>query len=96
MAPANDSLFQNLAARDTMLDREEKLTELEEGFTDEIKKKTLYAVIVVILIGNMMVSNLSAFLPLFAESNDWAVVDGNSTQLMDNDISLILAAFSVA
>jgi len=49
-----------------MLDREERQTELEEGFTDEIKKKTLYAVIVVILIGNMMVSNLSAFLPLFA------------------------------
>jgi hypothetical protein len=59
-------LMQNLAARETMLDREEKLTEIEEGFTDEIKKKTLYAVIVVILIGNMMVSNLSAFLPLFA------------------------------
>ena len=59
-------LMQNLAARETMLDREEKLTEIEDGFTDEIKKKTLYAVIVVILIGNMMVSNLSAFLPLFA------------------------------
>jgi hypothetical protein len=59
-------LMQNLAARETLLDREEKLTEIEDGFTDEIKKKTLYAVIVVILIGNMMVSNLSAFLPLFA------------------------------
>lgn len=79
-----------------MLDREERQSELEEGFTDEIKKKTLYAVIVVILIGNMMVSNLSAFLPLFAASNKWEISDGNDTALSDNDISLILAAFSVA
>ena len=79
-----------------MLDREERQSELEEGFTPEIKKKTLYAVIVVILIGNMMVSNLSAFLPLFASTNAWEVVSGVDTKLSDNDISLILAAFSVA
>lgn len=44
-----------------------------------------------------MVSNLSAFLPLFVEANDWAVTtSGTDTKLSDNDISLILAAFSVA
>jgi MFS family permease len=45
----------------------------------------------------MMVSNLSAFLPLYAASNNWTVTsDGTDTSLSDNDISLILAAFSVA
>ena len=41
------------------------------GFTDEVKRKTLIAILVVILIGNMMVSNLVAFLPTFADHNEW-------------------------
>jgi len=44
-----------------------------------------------------MVSNLSAFLPLFVASNDWTVTSsGTDTTLSDNDISWILAVFSVA
>jgi MFS family permease len=90
-------LDHNLALRENMLDREEMQSEFEEGFTEEIKKKTLYAIIVVILIGNMMVSNLSAFLPLFVAKNDWTISeDGSDTSLTDNEISYILASFSVA
>jgi len=44
-----------------------------------------------------MVSNLSAFLPLFVDSHAWTTTSsGTDTALSANDISLILAAFSVA
>ena len=82
-------------AREKMLDRED--AEEEAGFTDEIKKKTLIAVLVVILIGNMMVANLVAFLPTFVEENAWVVAStGISTALTANDVSWIIAAFSAA
>ena len=44
----------------------------------------------------MMVSNLSAFLQLFVETNDWTVVNEEDTSLSENEISMILASFSVA
>ena len=52
---------------------------------------------IVILIGNMMVANLVAFLPTFVDSNNWEKgSNGLSTKLSDNDISWIIASFSAA
>lgn len=48
----------------------------EATYTPEIKRRTLIAVLTQVLIGNMMVSNLMAFLPIFVESNEW-VKDAN-------------------
>jgi hypothetical protein len=44
----------------------------------------------------MMVANLTAFLPTFVDKNDWAVVNGVSTNVNTDDISYIIAAFSAA
>jgi hypothetical protein len=44
----------------------------------------------------MMVSNIIAFLPTFADENNWLIVNGNSTAIYETDIGLIVAAFSLA
>ena len=44
-----------------MLDEEEEVT----GVADKVKWRTLVAILVASLIGNMMVTNLVAFLPTF-------------------------------
>jgi phage tail sheath gpL-like len=68
-----------------------------EIYTPEIKRRTLIAVLTQVLIGNMMVSNLMAFLPIFVENNEWVVDEkGVSSQLTSNDVGYIIASFSLA
>ena len=63
----NDSLFDDLKSMHKHFDREEKENDLK--FTDEVKSKTLRAILISLLIGNMQVLNLSTILPLFVEKN---------------------------
>ena len=51
-------------------DKQEKAE--KEGFSPEIKKKTLTAILLILLIGNMQVGNLCIVLPNFIEgSTEW-------------------------
>jgi hypothetical protein len=69
----------------------------EETYSPEIKRRTLIAVLTQVLIGNMMVSNLMAFLPIFVETNEWEKdANGVSSQLTSNDVGFIIASFSLA
>ena len=66
----------------------------DEQFPEEIKKKILIACLIALTIGNMMILNVVSFLPTYIEQTTWTSDDGftpNST-----DISIILAAFSIA
>jgi MFS family permease len=82
--------------REKILDKEDEECIHEEIFTPTVKKRILWAILIQILIGNMMVSNLTAFLPTFCESNKWAEVDGVQTDVSNNDIGYIIASFSAA
>jgi hypothetical protein len=62
--------------RDKLLDKEDADSKNDEIFTPAVKKKVLVAILVQILIGNMMVSNLVAFLPTYVQDADWEVVNG--------------------
>jgi hypothetical protein len=50
-----------------MLDSEDQQNKADDIFTPAVKKRTLIAILVQILIGNMMVSNLTAFLPTYVD-----------------------------
>ena len=70
--------------------------DLDDTFTNEIKRKTLIAILISITIGNMMVQNLASFLPLFNDSNKWTKVNGVSQGLTTNDLAYITSSFSLA
>ena len=72
------------------------MNDFDNVFTPKIKKRILVAVLFQITIGNMMVQNLSAFLPNFNRNNKWSVVDGQNTALTTNDLAYITSAFSLA
>jgi MFS family permease len=68
-----------------------------DPYSPEVKRRTLVAVLTQVLIGNMMVSNLMAFLPIFVETNEWEKdANGVSSQLTSNDVGFIIASFSLA
>ena len=72
-----------------MLDEED----LNDVFTPEVKKKILIAILVQILIGNMMVSNLVAFLPTYV----WEHRNKMDNEIIsETDIGWIIASFSLA
>lgn len=60
----------------------------------QLKNKILFACLLALTIGNMMINNVIAVMPNFIEKQRWVSQDGK--KLNENDISLILAIFSVA
>ena len=59
----NDDLSAQLQQRERLLDEED----INEVFTPKVKNRTIIAILVQLLIGNMMVNNLVAFLPTYVE-----------------------------
>lgn len=45
---------------------------LDKNFTPAVKKKILYACLMALTIGNMMILNVVSFMPTYMESVDWA------------------------
>ena len=43
-----------------------------------------------------MCANIIAFLPTFAEENNWLIINGTSTAIYETDVGLIVASFSLA
>lgn len=78
------------------LDDEDRVrfTAIGVELSDGEKSRTLFACLLALTIGNMMINNVVSFLPTFIESNTW--VSWDNYQLNQNDTAIILAMFSIA
>ena len=64
-------------------------------FSPAIKKKVLIACLFSLVVGNMMMLNVAAFLPNYISEADWEIAE-DGYEISTQDISLILSVFSVA
>ena len=84
---------------------------MDEEYTPSQKKKILFSCLIALFIGNLMIMNVTAFLPLYAEkrtdwdNNETVKVVKNSTgsdvivkdsPITSPQISLIISIFSIA
>ena len=60
----------------------------------KMKKKILIACLLALTIGNMMINNVTSFLPAFIDNNQWESTDNYSLTVSDS--GLIISVFSVA
>lgn len=58
------------------------------------KRVVLLACLFALLVGNMMISNIVAFLPIYIENKNWVSDDG--FKLNESDSGFIIAVFSIA
>jgi MFS family permease len=64
-------------------------------FSPAVKKKVLIACLFSLVVGNMMMLNVAAFLPTYISETDWVIAE-DGYEISTQDISLILSVFSVA
>lgn len=64
------------------------------SFSPKIKNRILVVCLISLALANMIILNLTAFLPVFVESNAWS--NSSDYTLSSMDTALMLAMFSVA
>lgn len=64
-------------------------------FSPAIKKKILIACLFSLVVGNMMMLNVAAFLPSYISEADWEIAE-DGYEISTQDVSLIISVFSVA
>ena len=75
---------------------EKKEEEVEAQFDDSTKRKILISSLFALLIGNMMVSNVVVFLPLFVEDRNGKWSNGEAENITEAKLGYIIGSFSVA
>lgn len=67
-------------------------------YSPQIKSRILFAVLLALTIGNMMILNVEVILPNFIENNEWLIdgQDASDRKLTSTDTSLIISIFSIA
>jgi hypothetical protein len=55
-------------------------------FPYEVKRKVIIVLLVIVAIEEMMVANIGAFLPIWAENHNWQIISGKVNNINTNDI----------
>jgi hypothetical protein len=55
-------------------------------FPLEVKRKVLIVLLVIVIIEEMMIHSLVAFLPIWAEAHNWQIISGKVINISISDI----------